>query len=79
MERTETKTDEELYGEKPVVTGVHAGLECGILAEKIKGLDAISIGPNILNIHTTREKLDLASVERTWKFILNILARKDRD
>ena len=70
---------EELYGEKPVVTGVHAGLECGILAEKIKGLDAISIGPNILNIHTTREKLDLASVERTWKFILNLLARKDRD
>lgn len=67
----------ELYGKDPVITGVHAGLECGILAEKIDGLEAVSIGPNILNIHTTREKLDLESVERTWEFILGILAKKD--
>lgn len=67
----------ECYGKAPVVTGVHAGLECGILAEKIDGLEAVSIGPDILNIHTTREKLDLASVERTWDFILRILAKKE--
>ena len=63
----------KLYGEDPVITGVHAGLECGILAKKIPNLDAISIGPNILNIHTTREKLDLMSVERVWEFILELL------
>ena len=68
---------EELYGEKPVVTGVHAGLECGILAEKIPGLEAVSIGPNILDIHTTREKLDLPVSIRTWDFILGVLAKKD--
>ena len=67
----------EYYGKEPVVTGVHAGLECGILAEKIKDLEAVSIGPNILNIHTTKEKLDLASVERTWQFVLRLLAKKD--
>ena len=67
---------EELYGEKPVVTGVHAGLECGILAEKIKGLDAISIGPNILNAHTTKEKLDLESAKRIWEYVLKILSMK---
>ena len=67
----------EYYGKEPVVTGVHAGLECGILAEKIEDLEAVSIGPNILNIHTTKEKLDLASVERTWRFVLRLLAKKD--
>ena len=66
-----------LYGEDPVVTGVHAGLECGILAEKIDGLEAISIGPNIKEIHTTREKLDIQSTIRTWDFILGVLAKKD--
>ena len=66
-----------LYGEAPVVTGVHAGLECGILAEKIDGLEAISIGPNIKEIHTTREKLDIQSTIRTWDFILGILAKKE--
>ncbi|MBR4581662.1 MAG: aminoacyl-histidine dipeptidase, partial [Lachnospiraceae bacterium] len=67
----------ELYGGEPVVTGVHAGLECGILAEKIDGLEAVSIGPNIKEIHTTREKLDIQSTIRTWDFILGVLAKKD--
>ena len=69
---------ENLYGEKPVVTGIHAGLECGILAEKIPGLEAVSIGPNILEIHTTREKLDIESTKRTWELILKILGMKEQ-
>lgn len=67
------KCYEDVYGEKPVVTGVHAGLECGILRDKIKDLDCVSIGPNILNIHTVKEKLDLASCERTEKLVLEVL------
>ena len=65
---------EELFGKEPVVCGVHAGLECGILLEKKEGLDAVSIGPNILNIHTTKEKLDLKSVERVKKLVDKVIA-----
>ena len=65
------------YGQAPVITGVHAGLECGILIEKKKELDCVSVGPNILNIHTTGEKLDLASVERTRKLILKVMEIKE--
>lgn len=66
---------EELYGKKPVIQTIHAGVECGIMAEKIPGLDCISFGPDIIDIHTTKERLDVASVERTWKMILEVLKR----
>lgn len=49
------------------------GLECGIIADKINNLDAVSIGPNILEIHTPNEKLDIASTKRTWEFLIEIL------
>lgn len=65
---------EEVYASKPVVTVIHAGLECGIFSEKIPGLDAVSIGPTILDIHTTDEKLSIASVKRTWDYLLRVLA-----
>ena len=68
---------EKMTGTEAAVEGVHAGLECGIFADKIKGLDAISIGPDILNAHTTGEKLDLESAKRTWEFILELLSVKD--
>ncbi len=63
----------EMYGKEPSVIAIHAGLECGILGEKIPELDCISIGPNAIDIHTNREKLDIASVKRTWEFLLEIL------
>lgn len=65
----------DLYGKEPVVDIIHAGLECGIFIDKFKGLDAISFGPNILDIHTPNERLDIASVERVWKMLLMILER----
>ena len=68
---------EKMYGKKPVVTGVHAGLECGILSEKFDNLEAISIGPDLLDIHTTKERMDMASAKRVWEYILEILATKD--
>ena len=63
----------ELYGKAPVVETVHAGLECGLLMDKIPGLDAVSFGPDIVEIHSTRERLGIDSVERTWRFVLAVL------
>ncbi len=62
-----------MYDTDPQVVAIHAGLECGLLSEKIQGLDCISIGPNMRDIHTSREKLEIASVARTWDFLLEIL------
>ena len=52
---------------------IHAGLECGLLSEKLPGLDCVSIGPQMFDIHTSRERLDIASTERTWNFLLEVL------
>lgn len=64
---------ERLYGEKPVVETIHAGLECGLFSDKLPGLDSVSFGPNLLEIHTPRERMDIASVKRTWDYLLEIL------
>lgn len=64
---------EEMYGKKPVLEAIHAGLECGILAGKIPGLDCVSIGPNLQNVHTAEESMDIASVGRVWDFLLAVL------
>lgn len=61
------------FQEEPVVKVIHAGLECGVLGAKLPGLDCVSIGPNLPEIHTVRERMEIASVQRTWKFLLEIL------
>ncbi len=63
----------DMYGKAPKVLALHAGLECGLLSEKIENLDCISIGPQMHDIHTSRERLDIASTERTWNFLLEVL------
>ena len=63
----------QMYGKDPQVLAIHAGLECGLLGEKLPGLDCVSIGPQMHDIHTSREKLDIASTQRVWKFLLEIL------
>lgn len=65
----------EVYGEAPKVAVIHAGLECGLLSEKISNFDAVSIGPNILDIHTPAERLSISSVGRTYKYLLKTLER----
>ena len=65
----------ELYGAEPRVEAIHAGLECGLLGDKLPGLDCVSFGPQMQDIHTSREKLHIASTERTWKFLLEVLKR----
>ena len=64
---------EKLYGAAPEVVAIHAGLECGLLSEKLPGLDCVSIGPQMHDIHTSRERLDIASTKRTWEFLLEVL------
>ena len=63
----------EMFGKEPKVVAIHAGLECGLLSEKLPGLDCVSIGPQMHDIHTSREKLEILSTERTWKFLLEVL------
>ena len=63
----------EMFHKDPEVVAIHAGLECGILSDKLPGLDCVSIGPDMHDIHTSREKLDIASTRRTWEFLLEIL------
>ena len=67
------ETYRKMYGKEPQVVAIHAGLECGLLSEKLPGLDCVSVGPDMQDIHTSRERLSIASTERTWKFLLEVL------
>ena len=62
-----------MFSADPAVVSIHAGLECGLLGEKIEGLDAVSIGPEMHDIHTSRERLGIASTARMWEFIKAVL------
>ena len=66
---------EAQYGRKPVVEAIHAGLECGIFSDRLPGLDAVSFGPQMHDIHTSRERLDIASTARTWEYLVAVLER----
>jgi len=63
----------DMFGAQPEVVAIHAGLECGLLSEKLPGLDCVSIGPNMHDIHTSRETLEIASTQRTWEFLKEVL------
>ena len=66
---------EEQYGKAARVETIHAGVECGLFAAKIPGLDAVSMGPEILDIHTPRERLSISSTERFYRFLTEVLKR----
>ncbi len=66
-------TYRSMFGREPRVEALHAGLECGLFSEKLPGLDCVSIGPQMHDIHTSRERLEIASTERTWNFLLEVL------
>lgn len=68
-----SETYEKMYGKKPVFEAIHAGVECGILADKIPGLDCVSMGPDMSDVHTAEESLDIASVQRTWELLLKLV------
>lgn len=67
------KVYKQLYGKEPVFETIHAGLECGLLSEKIKDLDCVSFGPDNFDIHTPKERLSISSTGRVWDFIVEFL------
>ena len=65
----------EQYGQSPKIEAIHAGLECGILCGKLPGLDCVSLGPTMPDIHTPRERMSISSVQRVWAFLREVLRR----
>lgn len=65
----------EMFGKEMISTVIHAGLECGVLAEKYPGLDIISFGPNMYDVHTPMERLSISSTERTYRYLVELLKR----
>lgn len=64
---------QKMYGKEMIVQAIHAGLECGFFAEKIEGLDCVSIGPDMQNVHTSKERLSISSTERVYRFLIRLL------
>ncbi len=73
LEKTLVETYKRMYGKEPRVMTIHAGLECGIFAKKIKNLECVSLGPDNFDIHTPLERLSIPSSVRVWEFLLNLL------
>lgn len=65
----------QLFGEEPIVRAIHAGLECGLFLEKFPGLDMISFGPTLRGVHSPDEKIDVATTQKFWKLLLDVLTR----
>ncbi|MCR5609818.1 MAG: aminoacyl-histidine dipeptidase [Lachnospiraceae bacterium] len=63
----------ELFDKNPKVEAIHAGLECGIISKKIEGLDIVSCGPDILDIHTVKERMDIESVKRMYDWMVKVI------
>ena len=64
---------QELFHEKAKITAIHAGLECGILRDKIGQIDAVSFGPTILGAHSPQERVHIPSVETFWTLLKEVL------
>ncbi len=72
MELTKS-TYKKLFDVEPKVLAIHAGLECGLIGDKYPGMDMISFGPTLRGVHSPDEKLEIASVEKFWKLLLEVL------
>lgn len=64
-----------LGGAAPRVASIHAGLECGVLGEKLAGMDMVSFGPTIKGAHSPDERVQISTIEPFWKLVLDVLAR----
>jgi dipeptidase D len=63
----------KLFAKEPMVRAIHAGLECGLVYEKIKGIDMISFGPTIKGAHTPEEMIDIKTTQMFWDLLLDIV------
>ena len=67
----------EMFGKEPEVQAIHAGVECGLISDKLDNIDAVSFGPQMSGVHTTEEELSISSTKRSWDYLLAVLALKD--
>ncbi len=72
--RIAREASQRLFGENPAVMAIHAGLECGLLGERIPGMDMISFGPDIRSAHAPGERVNIRTVERFWSLLGAVLA-----
>jgi dipeptidase D len=68
----------EQYGKEMKVEAIHAGLECGLIYEKMPGIDIVSIGPDMFGVHTIEERLNISSTIRVYKFLESVVKEKIR-
>jgi dipeptidase D len=62
-----------LFDREIEIITIHAGLECAVFSKKIKGVDAISIGPDMEAVHSTKERLSISSTAREWRYLTELL------
>ena len=70
---TTTKIYTEILGKEPHICAIHAGLECGVIGEKVEGMDMVSFGPTIKGPHSPDERVEIESVDKFWDLLLKIL------
>ena len=68
------KTYKEICGSEVRVEAIHAGLECAVFADKIRGIDCIAIGPSLFDVHTVNERMEITSVEKIYKIVTKLLS-----
>lgn len=73
LEKVCIEAYKNLTGKEPIIMALHAGLECGLLLDKMPNAEAISFGPNMYDVHTPNEHLSISSTENTWKYLLEVL------
>ena len=71
--QTTVESYKRLFGVDPVVRSIHAGLECGLFLEKYPELDMVSFGPTIKNAHSPDERVDINTVKKFWKHLVDVL------
>ena len=73
MRKLFQKVYKDMNNKDAEITAIHAGLECGVLAQKLEGLDSISLGPNIYDVHTPKEHFSISSTKNVWEYLLEVL------
>lgn len=71
--QTAKETFFKMYGKEPKIEAIHAGLECGLIGEKYPGMDMLSFGPDLRDVHSPDEKISIPSTERCWNFLVEII------
>ncbi len=68
---------QSLFGKEPIVKAIHAGLECGVIGERIAGMDMVSFGPTMEAVHSPDERIHIDTVDKFWRFLLQVLKNVD--